>query len=1167
MKNSTTFFFLLIVALLACSPVMAQFNPTAAAKGFSVFTSGDITFKQGIVRGAIAAGGNVVLDGQGDVCEATTGLYPYGAGNANNFGIVAGDKMVLTSGTYGNLKKGFLRMGNTTGVNVIYKDCYNNSQYRNLVVTNNNISTSNACNAALSAAPRWELQVKQTELVTSAHGIDFAAAFTELKNASAEMAKYVSGGPGTSNMHFMQVYYNTEWEKNHNVNPRVKIEAGKVNVFNITGAQLQSFQHLFFDNNTISATTPLVINVNTSGNTTFSWIANNFYNLTQANGAYIVYNFYNHTGTINISGGAAINGSILAPNSTINDAHNNMVAGQVIAKNYTMSNWSSVGTNNYSTQLPEAIEALNPPVATTEGAVITHNSFTAVWKGVAGVVKYKLEVSKSANFAAGLELPNFSNIEVTGTSQTVTGLEENTEYFYRVRSLNGLLNSDNSNVVSVITNFNPTTTIFRTKTSGKLSGSATWQYNLKRTEFRDTSAHPLFTNKIKVAAGHKLIVDVDHTVATEGTFEIENGAEVEIEAGKGFSVDGTANFNNQPVTFKSTADGTARMGEIRGTLQGATNVAVERYINAGRKWRLLTAPIDGTTIHNAWQEGKTWNGVSTNPATFTGTLITGQQQGNAANANKNGFDFWSAIGNSSSSIKAFTKSEGSAGNWTIMPNTNGNFDGVKGYMLFVRGDRSFSTGTSNAYTVLSAKGLLKDSYKNVSSSITGGGINLVGNPFASVIDFDKFYAANSGAIAKQFIMWDATLNVYGGFRYVVGSPSSNNYETLPADMDDMSTSTDYRFIESGTAFFVTPLASPTTKTITFAQSHKTISKPSRLVFRDGNGQDEQLWINLNLLNSSNNTTLLADGVKAKFGKSYSATIDANDLAKTANMYENLSIVRNSTDLAIEARQLVETIDTIHLKLSATTARNYQFQIKGGNFAESGLSAFLIDAFLNTTTPIDLSGAITNINFAVTSNPASTGGNRFKIVLKANETLPVQLTSVKAYRKQATVAVEWNVATESNIAQYEVERSADARSFTKAGTVTAKNQGATTYTFTDATPVNGNNYYRLKIISNNGPVKYSEVVAVKIASSQSDIAVYPNPVTNNVIGLQLNNLQKDRYTMQLINAGGQQVYSQIINHQGGSAAQNITMSKQAAPGVYQLILKGAQATYNFTVLVK
>jgi len=108
-------------------------------------------------------------------------------------------------------------------------------------------------------------------------------------------------------------------------------------------------------------------------------------------------------------------------------------------------------------------------------------------------------------------------------------------------------------------------------------------------------------------------------------------------------------------------------------------------------------------------------------------------------------------------------------------------------------------------------------------------------------------------------------------------------------------------------------------------------------------------------------------------------------------------------------------------------------------------------------------------------------------------LPVQLKNIIATIKSNGVEVAWNVANEIGIKDYIVERSAGSSTdFSAIGTVKSNNK--TAYSFTDVSPVFPA-YYRLKIVSLDGSIKYSNSLLVN--KSADNISIYPNPVTNNL----------------------------------------------------------------------
>jgi hypothetical protein len=166
-------------------------------------------------------------------------------------------------------------------------------------------------------------------------------------------------------------------------------------------------------------------------------------------------------------------------------------------------------------------------------------------------------------------------------------------------------------------------------------------------------------------------------------------------------------------------------------------------------------------------------------------------------------------------------------------------------------------------------------------------------------------------------------------------------------------------------------------------------------------------------------------------------------------------------------------------------------------------------------------------------------------------------------------VQWNVATETNTREYYVEKSIDGRVFTKSATILATNNNNTSvsYSWFDAQPNNGVNYYRVKVISVGGESKYSEVVRVNTGKTNKGISVYPNPFNGNTFNLQLNNKPTGEYTIKLYNSSGQIFYNKTLNHDGGSATETIQLSSPLPKGTYQLNIKSTNETNEVIKLIK
>ncbi len=181
-------------------------------------------------------------------------------------------------------------------------------------------------------------------------------------------------------------------------------------------------------------------------------------------------------------------------------------------------------------------------------------------------------------------------------------------------------------------------------------------------------------------------------------------------------------------------------------------------------------------------------------------------------------------------------------------------------------------------------------------------------------------------------------------------------------------------------------------------------------------------------------------------------------------------------------------------------------------------------------------------------------------------LPVNILNVTAVQKNAGIEVNWNTASESNMDSYEVEESSNGTTFTKAATVAAKNGASNAYNWFDATVNNGDNYYRIKAIEKNGTVKYSNVVKVKIGGKNAEFTVYPNPVKDGIINLQMSNVEKGVYTVKIFNNAGQEVANRRIINNGGSATETITLDKGTAKGNYKMQIRNGKTTITKSVIV-
>lgn len=183
-------------------------------------------------------------------------------------------------------------------------------------------------------------------------------------------------------------------------------------------------------------------------------------------------------------------------------------------------------------------------------------------------------------------------------------------------------------------------------------------------------------------------------------------------------------------------------------------------------------------------------------------------------------------------------------------------------------------------------------------------------------------------------------------------------------------------------------------------------------------------------------------------------------------------------------------------------------------------------------------------------------------------LPITFQTSKAYQKNSGIQVEWSISNDNTADKYIVERSASGNSFSTVGTVSALNiADLNNYSWFDANPLSGNNFYRIKGVDKNGGVKYTSIMKVNIGAGKPSLTISPNPLRGNILNLQLGNAVKGTYTLTLYNTGGQKIFSGEVRSEGGSSSQSVQLPSSVKPGTYTLQLNNADQKLNKTIVIE
>lgn len=215
-----------------------------------------------------------------------------------------------------------------------------------------------------------------------------------------------------------------------------------------------------------------------------------------------------------------------------------------------------------------------------------------------------------------------------------------------------------------------------------------------------------------------------------------------------------------------------------------------------------------------------------------------------------------------------------------------------------------------------------------------------------------------------------------------------------------------------------------------------------------------------------------------------------------------------------------------------------------------------------------------MGMALGSNPFTRSGNGFRSfspfgVTSDARVLPVSSVAIQAEAASDRILLHYQVTNQRQIAGYEIQRSDDGRRFETLGQQSVQNESAVsvTYLFTDAHPLAGSNFYRIKLIGMDGTLQYSAIAKANFNAGEADVTAYPNPVTQPDLYLNFKGVPKGLYSVSLLNASGSRIQLRPVQHPGMNTVYRIALPRYLAQGTYYAeIRSGSDQMFRVKLMV-
>ncbi len=158
-------------------------------------------------------------------------------------------------------------------------------------------------------------------------------------------------------------------------------------------------------------------------------------------------------------------------------------------------------------------------------------------------------------------------------------------------------------------------------------------------------------------------------------------------------------------------------------------------------------------------------------------------------------------------------------------------------------------------------------------------------------------------------------------------------------------------------------------------------------------------------------------------------------------------------------------------------------------------------------------------------------NKAKSWYFATGTLAVILKSFIASKKNTSVLLKFETASETDLYKFVIEKSIDGINFYSIGTLNAKGNASmgSSYIFEDITPISPITFYRLKMVDNFLKTTYSWIVFINNSTlNVPQVSISPNPV-NKILFLSFKHFDNFKiYKCKIVDTNGKIVWLADIN---------------------------------------
>ncbi len=176
-----------------------------------------------------------------------------------------------------------------------------------------------------------------------------------------------------------------------------------------------------------------------------------------------------------------------------------------------------------------------------------------------------------------------------------------------------------------------------------------------------------------------------------------------------------------------------------------------------------------------------------------------------------------------------------------------------------------------------------------------------------------------------------------------------------------------------------------------------------------------------------------------------------------------------------------------------------------------------------------------------------------------------LVKFSGFSKNNSIELQWELASKNHISKVVIEKSVATNHFQSIGEQSV-NFTINNYLYTDAGINDVVAYYRLKLVSENGSISYSKILAFHADDKKEPFKLYPSIINDNAT-VSISSDKNEQSSLRVVDLGGRIVYQKTLALHPGNNNVSVNDLGRIHQGTYVALVTSGNSTYSQKIIIQ